>query len=110
MIGEARDVKPEEDGTSFAYVRLFNMPRWPSTVGLRIGIFVRRTLTVSMTTCIHEPTRYARHVEEGVADVQTNKLSIDGDRGVRHLVAHEIEALPNHQEAAEQPTSPSLGG
>ena len=26
VIGEARDVKPEQDGTSFAYVRLFNMP------------------------------------------------------------------------------------
>jgi len=26
VIGEARDVKPEENGTSFAYVRLFNMP------------------------------------------------------------------------------------
>ena len=26
VIGEARAVKPEENGTSFAYVRLFNMP------------------------------------------------------------------------------------
>ena len=26
VIGEARDVKPEKNGTSFAYVRLFNMP------------------------------------------------------------------------------------
>ena len=26
VIGEARDVKPEQNGTSFAYVRLFNMP------------------------------------------------------------------------------------
>ena len=26
MIGEAREVKPENNGTSFAYVRLFNMP------------------------------------------------------------------------------------
>ena len=26
VIGEAREVKPENNGTSFAYVRLFNMP------------------------------------------------------------------------------------
>ncbi len=26
MIGEAREVEPDRNGTCFAYVRLFNMP------------------------------------------------------------------------------------
>jgi len=68
-------------------------------------------------------------VEGGVADVQVNKPNIivevrdydvdgvdndhellwtdeNGDRCVRYLVAHNVEALPKQQEAVGQPNTP----
>ena len=55
VIGEARDIEPDQNGTCFAYVRLFNMPE-----------------------CAEHGTIERKHLCEKAAGLPTNAAAADG--------------------------------